>query len=164
MTHSIAIQGDIPSGLWGALQAHGFTGANTTAAETLLITTPHSDPGLTAKNLAAFAAATTLPCLAVLLIPCPSTSLADWPAAAAVASLRALVCSAALAYAPRDVRINAISLGTSFPTGTAPQHPAPDTLAVSPADVAGTVALMLKLRSMTGQIIHLSPPTQTSPA
>jgi hypothetical protein len=85
----------------------------------------------------------------------------DWPAERDAAILWAFTRHAALAWAPRRIRINAVGLGISpvlatqppeasgQPAGQAPAQPA------TPSDIAATILAMWGFPSMTGQLIRL---------
>jgi len=121
------------------LTDHGFTPA-TAIPDLIIFATPHPDLAVTAEALASTQAK-----LAILLIP-PLTDPADWRTASTIAATQAFTRACALAYAARNLRINAI---------TCPLH--------TPAtELAQTIALMLSLPSMTGQLITLSPKAHVS--
>ncbi len=67
----------------------------------------------------------------------------DWPGAQAAALLWAFTRHAALAWAPRRIRVNAIGL---------------DTTSAARADLAPAILAMWDFPSMTGQLIRLGPP------
>jgi len=69
----------------------------------------------------------------------------DWASTREAALLSAHVRHAALAWAPRRVRVNAIGIGGGQP----PAAPA------TPADIAAAVLAIWELPSMTGQVIRL---------
>jgi hypothetical protein len=123
----------------------------------------NADPAEAARDVIAraqnFAACLPVgqPALVVNLLHAGS----DWAAAELAATLWGFTRHAALAWAPRGVRVNAIGLGVSplgpfepmeaagNAAGNAPAAPA------TPEDVARTVLAMLGFDSMTGQIIRL---------
>lgn len=74
----------------------------------------------------------------------------DWETMRAATVLWAHVRHAALAWAPRHLRINAIGVGIN----PAQLNQAPAVRATQ-ADIAATVLAMWQLPSMTGQIIRL---------
>jgi hypothetical protein len=74
----------------------------------------------------------------------------DWEATRTATVLWAYVRHAALIWAPRRLRINAVGIGIH----TAQLSPAPANPATQ-ADIASTVLAMWQLPSMTGQIIRL---------
>lgn len=85
----------------------------------------------------------------------------NWPAARDAAILWAFTRHAALAWAPRGIRVNAVGLGISPVLATQPQEasgqpagpvPAP---AATPSDIAATILAIWGFRSMTGQLIRL---------
>lgn len=74
----------------------------------------------------------------------------DWKTARDATVLWAHVRHAALAWAPRRLRINAIGIGINpAQLSHAPAAPA------TQADIAATVLAMWQLPSMTGQVIRL---------
>jgi NAD(P)-dependent dehydrogenase (short-subunit alcohol dehydrogenase family) len=70
----------------------------------------------------------------------------DWVGARAAALLWAFTRHAALAWAPRGIRVNAVGL---------------DATPAAPADLAATILAMWDFPSMTGQIIRLGAPRGT---
>ena len=85
----------------------------------------------------------------------------DWPVAQDTAILWEFTRYAALAWAPRRIRVNAVGLGVSPVLATQPATasgraagPAPAQSA-TPADVAATILAMWRFPSMTGQLIRL---------
>ena len=101
------------------------------------------------------------PGLIVTLLPSAPPGLSDFALHAAVATLWAFTRQAALEWAPRKIRVNAIGLGAApFGPSEAPDQagrgaaemPAlPATL----ADIARTIRAIADLPSMTGQLIRL---------
>lgn len=99
--------------------------------------------------------------LIVTLLHRPAPGIADWPAQAACASLWAFSRAAALDWAPRGIRVNAIGIGVVPPDpwagevqATQPAFEMPCQPATA-VDIAGTVVAMAAMRSMTGQIVRL---------
>ncbi len=96
--------------------------------------------GVTARCLA-FAEALPPACegLVVTLLPRRAIGLDGWQRGAVSAALRSFTRDAALAWGPRRIRANLIEAAEGTPEG----------------DVADTILAMLRLASMTGQIICL---------
>ncbi len=96
--------------------------------------------GVTARCLA-FAEA--LPAgregLVVTVLPRRMAGLDNWQAGAVAAGLRSFTKDAALAWGSRRIRLNLVEVAEDTPEG----------------DVAATIEAMLRLASMTGQIIRL---------
>jgi NAD(P)-dependent dehydrogenase (short-subunit alcohol dehydrogenase family) len=99
--------------------------------------------------------------LIITLLPTPSPGLAQFRLHKSVATLWAFTRQAALEWAPRRIRVNAIGLGAT-PFG--PDEPdeqagrtATPVLATraTQADIASTVHAIADFASMTGQIIRL---------
>jgi NAD(P)-dependent dehydrogenase (short-subunit alcohol dehydrogenase family) len=92
----------------------------------------------------------------------PRSTLTDWPAYQSAALLWAFTRHAALAWAPRRIRVNAIAFGevpslhdqpaedAGRAAGPAPAAPA------TPEDLAATVLAIWQFPSMTGQVIRLA--------
>ena len=85
----------------------------------------------------------------------------DWPATRDEAELWAFTRYAALAWAPRGIRVNAVGLGVSPVLASQPVEasgqaagPAPAAPATQ-ADIAATILAMWRFPSMTGQLIRL---------
>jgi NAD(P)-dependent dehydrogenase (short-subunit alcohol dehydrogenase family) len=85
----------------------------------------------------------------------------DWPAARRAALLWAFTRHAALAWAPRGIKVNAVGLGVS---PVLPGQPAEEAgraagaapaASATPADLAETVLAIWRFPSMTGQLIRL---------
>ena len=97
--------------------------------------------------------------LIISLLPPPAVQ--DWPAARNNAELWAFTRHAALAWAPRRIRLNAIALGTSPTTPDQPPESAALPAAPCPAlpathaDILATILAMWRFSSMTGQMIRL---------
>ncbi len=99
--------------------------------------------------------------LIVTMLPSPPPGLEDFALHQAVATLWAFTRQAALEWAPRGIRVNAIGLGVApfgideaddqAGRGAAMVLAKPATL----ADIAGTIRAMAGFASMTGQIIRL---------
>ena len=136
--------GDVLGALSGRLRAASFEiEAQGEQSATLLVTV--AEPSCTAISAATtFAEAGTGDRLIVHVWSAPSVT--DWPAIHESASLAAFTRYAALAWAGRLVRVNAISLGTLAQRS------------VGGDDVASTLLAMWRWPSMTGQVLHLDPP------
>jgi NAD(P)-dependent dehydrogenase (short-subunit alcohol dehydrogenase family) len=85
----------------------------------------------------------------------------DWPGSRANATLWAFTRHAALHWAPRNIRLNALGLGAApaLPwqgqeDGARAAGAAPAAIATS-ADIAACIMAMWRWRSMTGQLIRL---------
>ena len=125
---------------------------------------PAPDSATIIKRCEAFAATQTQTgpeSLIVTLLPTVEPGLSQFALHQSVATLWAFTRQAALEWAPRRIRVNAIGLGTA---AFGPDEPfdqagrnaaavlaAPATL----ADIAATIRAMAEFASMTGQIIRL---------
>jgi NAD(P)-dependent dehydrogenase (short-subunit alcohol dehydrogenase family) len=100
--------------------------------------------------------------LIVTLFPAAYPGLAHFPVHQATATLWAFTRAAALDWAPRNIRINAVAIGAA-PFGPLEAddeagRPAIDlraAAAATPKDIAGTIRAIANFPSMTGQIIRL---------
>jgi hypothetical protein len=127
-----------PPDFHACLARHGFAPAPAGEASVFVLPDP-ADVAAAEAAVADFAKMSGAR-LAVLLLPDISPGQADWVLAAKDAALRSLIRSLALRHAPANLRVNAIAVGGSVP----------------PADVAGTIAAMLEMSSMTGQTLRLA--------
>jgi NAD(P)-dependent dehydrogenase (short-subunit alcohol dehydrogenase family) len=99
--------------------------------------------------------------LIVTLLPTVETGLLHFTLHQAVATLWAFTRQAALEWAPRRIRVNAIGLGaTPFGPDEASDQAGRNATAVlaapaTLADIAATIRAMADFASMTGQIIRL---------
>ena len=99
--------------------------------------------------------------LIVTLLPASEPGLAHFTRHQAVATLWAFTRQAALEWAPRGIRVNAIGLGaTPFGPDEADDQAGRNAAAVlaapaTLADIAATIRAMAAFASMTGQIIRL---------
>jgi NAD(P)-dependent dehydrogenase (short-subunit alcohol dehydrogenase family) len=96
--------------------------------------------GVTARCLA-FAEA--LPAgtegLAITVLPRRTAGLDDWQAGAVSAALHSFTKDAALTWGPRRIRVNLVEMAAGTPE----------------SDLAATILAMLRLASMTGQVVRL---------
>ncbi len=130
------------------------------AHATLLINfTPDADAAIASGRNFADAIAPGQEALVVnILHPHPPD---DWPGARAAAALFAFTRHAALAWAPRRIRVNAIGLGVSPALPDQPAECAAQAAGAAPAapattaDIAATILAMWHFPSMTGQLIRL---------
>jgi NAD(P)-dependent dehydrogenase (short-subunit alcohol dehydrogenase family) len=100
--------------------------------------------------------------LIITLIPSAPPGLAHFPLHQAAATLWAFTRQAALEWAPRKIRVNAIGLGAApfgpFEAEDQAGRAAadiPGTATADPADIARTIRAIAGFPSMTGQIIRL---------
>ncbi len=113
------------------------------------------------EAFAADQADTGMEALIVTLLPAAAPGLKDFARHRSVATLWAFTRQAALEWAPRRIRVNAIGLGAApFGPDEASEQAGRCAAAVlaapaTAADIAGTVRAMAELASMTGQIIRL---------
>ena len=142
-----------------ALQQAGISVTNSLPASLLI--------NLATAPAAAIEAATTFAdavppgeeALVINLLPTHAPD--DWQGASAAATIWAFTRYAALAWAPRQIRVNALSFGArphlpDQPCESAGQAAsATPAIAATQADVAATVLAFWRLRSMTGQMIKL---------
>jgi len=97
----------------------------------------------------------------LIVLTLPPAQPDSWQAARQAAELWAFTRFAALRWAPRGVRVNAISLGRAalLPDQPAPPAAHPGTHApaapATPDDVAATIALLWSAKSITGQLVRL---------
>jgi hypothetical protein len=144
------------------LFAMGVDLSDTASAEILINLTADADAAIASAEK--FADAVPPDQEALVVNTLHANDPADWQGARAASILWAFTRHAALRWAPRRIRVNAIGLGTS-PTlpaqppeasshaaGPAPAAPA------STADIASTVLAMWRFHSMTGQLIRLGAP------
>jgi len=158
MTATAILHGPTDQFLAAAVSAAGFT-LNDTPPATLLINLT-GDPADTIAAAEQFAKTAADEDSLVVSILHPHAS-DDWPAARDAAIIWAFTRHAALAWAPRRIRVNAIGLGVSPILSTQPPEasgqpavPAPAAPA-TPGDIAATIIAMWGFPSMTGQLIRL---------
>jgi NAD(P)-dependent dehydrogenase (short-subunit alcohol dehydrogenase family) len=138
-----------------------FGSASLFTGNMLVNADPVPDTGTIVARCRAFAAAAQAEALIVTILPATPAGLADFPAHAAAAALWAFTRQAALEWAPRRIRVNAIGLGTSPATPFEPAEAAGRAAAAIPAppasidDIAATLRAIAAWPSMTGQIIRL---------
>ncbi len=91
-------------------------------------------------------------------------ALTDWPAASAAATMWAFTRHAALVWAARGIRVNALCFGACPEAVDQPRETAGRAAFAAPAgpatlaDIASTVVAFCRLRSMTGQLVRLGAP------
>ena len=139
----------------------------------LLVNAEHDpEPEVVVARSLAFAESvpSDMEAVVVTLLTQVPAGLDHWRAHAASASLWAFTREAALSWAPRNVRFNAIGLGA---TPFSPWEPAEQASrpafamaaqAATTADIIRTVLAIVGLRSMTGQIIRLGAATAETQA
>ena len=168
MTQAI-IQGTPPGHLAAlprALAQAGIGPAATTQADILI--NVGEDPEAAIAAAEAFAASAPAD-RETLVINVLHAHAGGWPAARAHALLWAHTRHAALAWAPRGIRVNALAFGTIPHAPDQPLESAGQAAFAAPAapatmaDIAATICLFWRLRSMTGQIIRLGMPRQAPP-
>jgi hypothetical protein len=145
-----------------ALLAAGIEPTHTPPAEILINLSPDADRAIASAEKFADAMPPDQEALVVNILHAYSP--ADWQGARAASILWAFTRHAALHWAPRRVRVNAIGLADSPTLPTQPPEasghaagPAPAAPA-SLADIACTILAMCRLPSMTGQLIRLGKP------
>ena len=155
-----------PEGAFAALQtdlaAAGFSRADNLPADLLIALPQDADAAIVGiENFADVVVAGQEALVVNILHGCAQD---DWPGARAASLIWAFTRHAALAWAPRRIRVNAIGLGVSpkllsepseasgQPAGPSPAVPA------TPEDIAATVRAMWNFPSMTGQLIRLGAP------
>jgi NAD(P)-dependent dehydrogenase (short-subunit alcohol dehydrogenase family) len=125
--------------LQSALAAAGYT----IGAPACLMVNAETTPDLGAIAARCFAFADTLPAgeeglIVTIMHPLPR-GLAHWEASATTAGLLSFTRDAALAWAPRHIRVNMIQVHANVPED----------------DVADCLLVIVRLASMTGQMIAL---------
>jgi NAD(P)-dependent dehydrogenase (short-subunit alcohol dehydrogenase family) len=91
----------------------------------------------------------------------PPPGAADWPAIRHAATLWAFTQYAALAWAPRRIRVNALSVGAAPASPWQPPESAARAASAVPsaraneADMQSAILALARWRSMTGQMIRL---------
>ena len=157
MTATAILHGLADPFLASALGAAGFAVSDAPPA-TLLINLG-GDPTAAIDTAERFAEAAREDALVVTILYPHAAD--DWPAARDAATLWAFTRHAALAWAPRGIRVNAVGLGVSPVLATQPTEasgqpaaPAPAQSA-TPSDIAATILAMWGFPSMTGQLIRL---------
>jgi NAD(P)-dependent dehydrogenase (short-subunit alcohol dehydrogenase family) len=122
---------------------------------------PHPDSAAIIARTTAFAAEAA-GALIVTLLPKAPPGLQHFALHQAAATLWAFTRQAALDWAPRKIRVNAIGLGTApfgpFEADDQAGRAAADIHATArhdPADIARTIRAIAELPSMTGQLIRL---------
>lgn len=150
------------AGLPAALVTAGIGLSTTTPAEILINLA--ADPGAAIASAKKFADAVAPDQEALVVNILHASSPADWQGARAASILWAFTRHAALLWAPRRIRVNAIGLATSPTLPTQPAEasglaagPAPAAPAAA-ADIASTILAMWRLPSMTGQLMRLGAP------
>ena len=153
-------QGGLFAVLPEKLRDAGFTTAATPPATLLVTASGDADAAIAAAYAFAGALAPRQHALIVIILRAHAPD--DWPAARTAATLWAFTRHAALAWAPRGIRVNAVGLGISpnlpgqpveesgRPAGPAPAAPA------TPDDLAETILAIWRFPSMTGQLIRLA--------
>ncbi len=147
------------AGISGALHSAGFSPVPSPPAGLLISCAGDADAGIASAR--AFAEAVPPDQEALIVNILPAYARGDWGGARRAALLWAFTRHAALEWAPRRIRVNALGLGV-FPAlpdqlpeeagraaGAAPAAPA------TPEDVAATILAMWRFPSMTGQLIRL---------
>jgi NAD(P)-dependent dehydrogenase (short-subunit alcohol dehydrogenase family) len=159
--HAI-LHGPTDVSLPSALRSAGIDLSDTTPAEILINLATDAEQAIASAEKFADAVPPDQEALVVNILHAYSP--ADWQGARAASVLWAFTRHAALLWAPRRIRVNAIGLATSPILPTQPPEssgnaagPAPAALA-SLADIAATILAMWRLRSMTGQLIRLGAP------
>jgi len=161
LTTSFTLFGTAPA-LIDALAHAGLTPAPPPAATLLINFTPDAEAAIASGRNFADAIPPGQEALVVNILHGHLPD--DWPGARAAASLFAFTRHAALAWAPRRIRVNAIGLGVSpalpdQPPDTAARAASPAPAAPATAsDIAATILAMWRFPSMTGQLIRLGAP------
>ncbi len=154
--------------LQAALDQAGISPTPHAPAALLINLTQDADSAIDAAT--AFAAATPAGEEALIINLLAAHDAADWPATRARATLWAFTRHAALAWAPRGIRVNALGLGISPVSPDQPRESAGQAASATPAepatlaDITATILAFTRLRSMTGQLIRLGAPTLCPPA
>jgi NAD(P)-dependent dehydrogenase (short-subunit alcohol dehydrogenase family) len=133
----------------------------TFALPVLVNADPAPDGAAIIARCEAFAAQAPAGALIITLLPSVPPGLQQFGLHQAVATLWAFTRQAALDWAPRGIRVNAIGLGAApFGPDEADEQAgrAASIVLAAPAtldDIAATVRAMVEFASMTGQIIRL---------
>lgn len=143
--------GPLPPGLPEHLAAAGI--AATVGGAASIFITAGSAAIVTAREFAEAVPHSQDALVVTLLVGAP-------PDPAEAAQQWGFIRQAALDWAPRRIRINAVVVGAN---PLLPHQPAPAASHTNPppipiADIAATIRLMWNLPSMTGQLIRLGPP------
>ena len=142
-----------------ALQQAGITMTDALPASLLINLTTAPAQAIDAATTFAAAVPPGEEVLVINLLPTHAPD--DWQGASAAATIWAFTRYAARAWAPRQIRVNALSFGAC---PNLPDQPRESTgqaasgtpaIAATQADVAATVLAFWRLRSMTGQMIKL---------
>ncbi len=117
------------------------------------------DPGIVSTTIIARSrqfAAEHAPALIITLLAAPPSGLDHLGHHAANAALWAFTQQAALEWAPRGIRVNAIGLGTSPTTPFTPtEQAATPSRPATPEDIAAAIQAIAAWPSMTGQLLRL---------
>jgi len=157
MTATAVLHGPTDPFLAAALAAAGFTLSN--AAPAALLVNLGLDAAAAIATTERFAEAACENSLVVSILHLHERD--DWPAARDAAILWEYTRYAALAWAPRRIRVNAVGLGVSPVLATQPPEASGQAAGAAPAqcatpsDIAATILAMWGFPSMTGQLIRL---------
>ncbi len=142
--------------------ADALTQAGLAHATLLINFTPDADAAIASSQDFADAVSPGQEALVVNILPAHAAD--DWPGARAAAALFAFTRHAALAWAPRRIRVNALGLGVTPTLADQPAESAAQAAGPAPAapattaDIAATILAMWRFPSMTGQLIRLGAP------
>jgi hypothetical protein len=145
--------------LASALAAAGFAAGGAAPAALLVNLGGDAGSGIAAAERFAADAAEGGESLVVNILHAHARD--DWPAARDAALLWAFTRHAALAWAPRGIRVNAVGLGVSPVLAGQPPEASGQAAGAAPAaratvaDIAATIVAMWRFASMTGQLIRL---------
>jgi NAD(P)-dependent dehydrogenase (short-subunit alcohol dehydrogenase family) len=143
---SLVFHGAPPGALVPLLAAQGFA-VGGDAPRLLIALGQDGEPAIQAATTFAGAQTADEDSLVVTILSSPPH--AGWQQAREMAVLWAFTRHAALAWAPRRVRVNALGLNVG------PVPPGQPAASAGWADVAASIAAMWRLRSMTGQLLSL---------